>query len=253
MKRSILFLLIVELFLASCSTSTVSPAETATAAPTETYTPTEKPTATATPPLTPTPTVTPDLAATQKAEDFQGLLQNFVEQGYLQTTEGETVPLKNFKQEWAQINWYRWWPVGQEVGNDFLFKAHFKWSTSSSTPDVSGCGVVFGLQNRDNHYAVFLDKAQILFLRAADARISKLSPARGSGRMKFGNPAEADFVLAVHGQNAYVSVDGGAVAEYALSATQPASGQLALTLLSGTNKGYGTLCEMSEVLLWRPK
>lgn len=70
--------------------------------------------------------------------------------------------------------------------------------------------------------------------------------------MNFSNPAEADFALAVKGKSAYVSVDGE-VTEYTLSADQGTDGDFALTLLSGTNSGYGTRCEMTDMFLFVPK
>ena len=84
------------------------------------------------------------------------------------------------------------------------------------------------------------------------ANVYEVGKTRGSGRVNFGNPAEADFALAVKGKSAYVSVDGD-VTEYTLSQDQSTSGGFALTLLSGTNSGYGTRCEMTDMFLFRPK
>ena len=74
----------------------------------------------------------------------------------------------------------------------------------------------------------------------------------GSGKVNFDNPAEADFVLAVKGQSAYVSVNGE-VTEYTLSADQTSAGTFAFSILSGTNKDYGTRCEMTNMIFWEPK
>ena len=60
--------------------------------------------------------------------------------------------------------------------------------------------------------------------------------------MKFGNPGEADFTLIVKGHYAYVLVDEAVIGEYTLSQSQPVRGNLGLTILSGTNKDYGTRC-----------
>lgn len=223
----------------------------ATALPAATDTPLPKATNTSRPTATTEPSPTPDVAATQRADEFASLLDKFVEKGYVESTEGEVVELEPFEERWAQIGWYQWWPF-EKTDLDFLFKAHFKWSTASATPDTSGCGIVFGLQDNGDHYSVFLDKSRILFLMKRGKYAYEVGKASGSGRTNFGNPAEADFAISVKGQNAYVSVDDEFTG-YALSADQTTKGNFAYSLISGTNKDYGTVCEMTEVMFWTPK
>jgi hypothetical protein len=79
--------------------------------------------------------------------------------------------------------------------------------------------------------------------------VYQVGKTRGSGRVDFGNPAEADFAVAVKDQSAYVSVNGE-VTEYTLSVDQTTRGTFGVTLLSGTNSDYGTRCEMTDVMLW---
>lgn len=76
---------------------------------------------------------------------------------------------------------------------------------------------------------------------------------RGTGRVKFNLPAEADFTLIVKDAYAYVLVDGEVVGEYTLAQSRSLRGNLGLTVLSGTNKDYGTRCEMTNLHLWIPK
>jgi hypothetical protein len=71
--------------------------------------------------------------------------------------------------------------------------------------------------------------------------------------VKFDYPAEADFTLIVKDSYAYVLVDGENVAEYTLSQSRSSRGGLGLTVLSGTNKDYGTRCEMTNLHLWLPE
>jgi hypothetical protein len=75
---------------------------------------------------------------------------------------------------------------------------------------------------------------------------------RGSGHVKFDNPAEADFTLIVKGAYAYILVDGELFGEYTLSQSRILKGDIGLTVLSGTNKDYGTRCEMSNIHVWTP-
>ena len=191
------------------------------------------------------------MAATQKAEAFVSMLTEFKDKGYINTTAGTTIALDDFKQDWAQLGWYKWWPEKGDYAN-FVFSGHLKWSTASATPEISGCGIIFGLQENDDHYAVFLDKSRILFLMARGSHVYSVGKTKGSGRTHFSNPAEADFTVIVKGQSAFVSVDGE-ITTYTLSQDQTSAGQFALTLLSGTNKDYGTRCEMTNMVLWTPK
>jgi hypothetical protein len=245
---------VLALAILACGVGTTVPTATPVPPPTNTPVPptdTSVPTATLVPTNTPKPTITPNVAATQQAEEFLALLATFKDKGYIDTTEGTSVQLDDFTQEWAQLGWYQWWPQDGTYAN-FVFSAHFKWSTASSTPEVSGCGIIFGLQENNDHYAVFLDKGQIFFRMARGSYNYAVGKTRGPGRTNFGNPAEADFVVIVKGQTAYVSVNGE-VTMYTLSADQTSAGTFALTLLSGTNKDYGTRCEMTNLVIWTPK
>jgi hypothetical protein len=233
--------------MAACSQATpIVPTEAATVAPVPaTPTNTPKPTS------TPRPTATPNVAATQQIEDFNSTLQSFMDQGYVAGSEGDIAQFDDFSQDWAQLGWYQWSPL-EDVQSDFVFKGHISWSTASATPEISGCGITFGLQENQDHYAVFIDKSRILFLMGRGANVYNVGKTRGSGHLNFGSPAEADLVVSVKGQSAYVSVDGD-VTEYTLSADQTTRGVFALSVLSGTNKDYGTRCEMTDILLWTAK
>jgi len=244
-----LFVLVIAVL--ACS-SAIPATPTPTVPPvTDTPLPSPTPTKTAKPTSTPRPTNTPDVVATQRIDEFQSLLDSFVELGYIETSEGKLTELPLFKEEWAQLGWYRWWPY-DVVSSDFVFKAHLKWSTALKTSDESGCGFIFGIQENDDHYAVFLDKSRILFLMARGENVYLVGKTRGSGRADFGNPAEADFAVAVKGQSAFVSVNGE-VTEYTLSADQVSRGEYGASVLSGTNKDYGTRCEMTDVMFWTQK
>jgi len=225
---------------------TPTPTVTATEAPPEaTATNTPKPTS------TPRPSPTPNVAATQKTADFNLLLSDYKEKGYVTTTEGDIYEPDPFKEDWAQLGWYQWWPFDFKA-KDFVFSAHFNWSVANDQSDLSGCGVIFGLQENDDHYAVFLDRSRNLFLMGRGVNVYNVGKTRGSGTHSLGNPAEADFILSVKGQSAYVSVDGD-VTEYTLSADQTSAGTFAFSILSGTNKDYGTRCEMTNIIFWQPK
>lgn len=251
-KNSIPFvLLLVSLVLSACSFNT-KPTQTPTPAPTNT--PTATSTITPTPTKTPLPTKTPNLAATQQFGEWYGEIDQYFDQGYLSTNEGTIKQLKDFSEEWAQLNWYRTWPLG-ETASDFVYSAHYKWSSASKTPNPSGCGVVFGIRvDKDDYrdYSVFLDQTGIIFLRTESNAGFRVGKSRGTGKVDLVNNTEADFTLIVNGYYSYVLVNGEVIGEYAFPQNKPMDGEIGLSILSGTNKDYGTRCEITNMRIWVP-
>jgi len=184
--------------------------------------------------------------------------QKYFDLGYLTTVDGKFVQYDDYFYEWAQLGWYRWMTL-KEKPSDFFITAHLKWSSAFRNADVSGCGFVFAIQDNDDHYAVFLDRREVLFLNADQTKnySTRVNVTRGTGRVKFNNPAdqavEADFTVIVKGAYAYVLVDGEVVGEYTLSKSKVLHGNLGLTTFSGTNKDFGTRCEMTNIHSWIPK
>jgi len=249
------------LFLVQLACGAAAPQPTATSVPTDTPQPTATiaPTITNTPWSSPTPrpTKTPNMAATQRMEDFNAETQKYLEKSYLTTADGEVIEVDDFSYDWAQLNWYNWMPLNETV-TDFYLSAHFKWSSAFRNADTSGCGFVFAIQENGDHYAVFLDRSEVLFLNSdqTSGYSRAVGLTRGTGKVKFGNPAdepqEADFTIIVKGNYVYVLVDGEVVGEYTLSQSRTLTGDLGLSLLSGTNKDFGTRCEMTDVHFWAP-
>jgi hypothetical protein len=247
------FILVLIVVSLACSTSRAAPVPTNTPEPAATETP--SPTATQTPRPSPTlrPTKTPNLAATERAEALDAEVKAYFEKGYLATTDGRFRELDDFSYDWAQLGWYNWLPI-QDGVSDFYLSAHFEWDSAFKNSDISGCGFIFGLQPNDDHYAVFLDRQKIFFL-ITDNRVGfskPVGPTRGTGIVKFDYPAQADFTLIVKDAYAYVLVDGKVSAEYTLAQSRSSKGGVGLTVLSGTNKDYGTRCEMTNLHLWLP-
>jgi hypothetical protein len=67
------------------------------------------------------------------------------------------------------------------------------------------------------------------------------------------SPYEADFSLVLNDNHVYVYVDKAFVSEYTLSVDSNMQGWFGYTLLSGTNKDYGTKCEITNGRLWTLK
>ncbi|HMS00867.1 MAG TPA: hypothetical protein PKE62_16595 [Anaerolineales bacterium] len=251
----LLFIFALSVTAYACGGALAEP--TATSTPNPTATQTLVPTATATATNTPRPTRTPNLAATQKAEDILAEAQEYVELGYLSSAEGNFKEYDDFREEWAQLGWYQRWHFSDQAQN-FTLSAHLKWSSAYRNADISGCGFVFAAQENGDHYAVFLDRTQVLMLYAdlAAGFSRRVGVTSGTGRVKFDNPAdqpvEADFTLIVNDGIAYVLIDDEMIGKYTLSQSKNLNGNLGLTLLSGTNKDFGTRCEMTDIHAFFP-
>lgn len=251
-KRSPVFVFSLLLLLVITSCTSAAPAATETPVPVM-DTPLPNATNTQPPTDTPEPSVTPDVEATHKVETFQAILDKFAAKGYIGSAEGERNEVKDFEGEYALINnYYKWWPALDGEFENFVFSAHLEWQSYSSTPNPSGCGLGFGIQKNGKHYAVFLDRENIIFLRSTGSRAIEMGAAGGDRYPIIPIPAKSDLVVAVWGQNVTVSVDG-VIVNYILASDQPAIGTVAFSLLSGGNSGYGTRCRMTDIVFWTPK
>jgi hypothetical protein len=257
-KNRIFLYVILGFLLVSLACASLQPTPDAPPTPQPTVTTTQTITPTATQTLRPSPTLrptrTPDLVATQEAEEWNRKIAAYYARGYLTTTSGRLRELDDFSYDWAQLGWYNWLPIGDSA-SDFFMSAHFKWDSALQNSNTSGCGFIFGLQPNEDHYAIFLDRSKVYFAITDRALgYSKpITPTRGTGLVNFDYPAEADFALIVKGAYAYVLVNGEAVGEYTLSESRSLHGSLGLTVLSGTNREYGTHCEMTDLHLWVPE
>ncbi|HLO16620.1 MAG TPA: hypothetical protein VK206_17435 [Anaerolineales bacterium] len=254
----------IALLLQACSANTpIPPINTTTVPSTDTPQPTS--------------TRAPNLTATQRAKEWINSMhlptlisnptpqerdgpdaeaQKYFELGYLPNANGRLIKFGDFKNEWAQLGWYHRLTFDGYQASDFYMSGHFKWSSAYRSADLSGCGFIFAEQENGDHYAVFLDRSKVLFVETKKY-YSPIGTTRGTGRVNFDNPfdrpVEADFTLIVNGAYAYVLVDGSVIGEYTLSQSKALPGKIGLALLSGTNKDFGTRCEITNLHLWIPK
>ena len=199
----------------------------------------------------PQPTVGTEQSNSQVPADFQKLVERYYKKGYLSSTKGEYHHLDDFSQDWAQINNYDLTETGFSP-EYFLVAAHFEWQSAIRNPDPSGCGFGFHKQGNDT-YLFFVDK-ETVWLGAWNGvtnRFTRIGTTSGSGWVGLGNPGTADVALIVNQKKAYVLINDELTGSYTLDTdwlTGP--GDLAYTILSGTNKDYGTRCNMTKVDLW---
>jgi hypothetical protein len=196
--------------------------------------------------------ITEDDVSDPVADALLAQVQKFKEEGHIPTTDGELIRFDDFSQTFSQLGYYQAYPTDLELEN-FVFAGHLKWSTATATDDNSACGILFGAQPDNSDYAMFLDKSRVYFSSSTARFYSELGKTSGTGRVSFGNPADADLSLVVYQTHAYVYVDGEFIGEYTLSSSKPLKGVFGYGIISGTNKDYGTRCEITNAAVWSLK
>jgi hypothetical protein len=192
--------------------------------------------------------------ATSTAQPLADEVARLVAEGYLTRGAGSYEGLLDFFREWAQINWYQWYATGKAPA-DFVVRADVTWKSASDKANWfnSGCGFVFretppeGTSQGLNHYLAYLGLDGVVYLsRQTNSQFLELGKAR-YGRVEVPE-GSAQIMLAVEGDAFHFFVNG----EHVLSMRDGAltSGNLNYTLLSGTNRDFGTRCEMTHVGLW---
>lgn len=181
--------------------------------------------------------------------EISSVAEILAESGLLTKTNGKIKHIPDFEEEWAQINWYRWYRTSHSP-SDFIIRADASWESASDKANwwTSGCGFVFREDGVDNHYLAFLDMNGIAHLdRVRNGSTAHLG--RSNLNYPLEKPAdEANIMLVAEGNIISFFVDG-----YLMLSRQDlsfAEGELGLTVLSGINKDFGTRCEMTNIELW---
>lgn len=176
------------------------------------------------------------------------LVTDLHQQGLLTDPQGRYQALQPFEATWAQINYYDLLLTGY-APTDFVLRADMQWESASERANFwnSGCGFVFRMNARGDHYLVFLGlDGNLYFYRKLDETISRLGSA--PYREGLSVSGSSQMTLAMEGQTLTVFVNGEQV--YRQSDETFSTGLLGYALISGTNKGFGTRCLMTNVELW---
>jgi len=116
---------------------------------------------------------------------------------------------------------------------------------------AGGCGFVFRIKDSDNHLLVLLDVD-------GTSELGQMTPD-GYDYLTYGNPkpgstekeGSADFVVVAEGGRISAFVNGERAFREAVARTN--AGDMGYTILSGTNKDYGTYCWFTNTRVWELK
>ncbi len=224
-----------------------------------TETPTPEPTPTKTPKPTATlkPTETPDVAATQAQQALLDELQDYYDKGYISSKEGTLHILSDYYREKAKIHYLGFNITGYDTPDvtNFIVWADVRWESAAPVnyPEYAGCGFGYRIQDEGTGYGALLtnDSIVMTYRYGTSDPWRRVGTTKGPGTVDFGNPAEASLILIVNEDKAYALVDGSFIGEYTLSKDHlTGSGFLLYSIFSGTNKDYGTRCEITNARLW---
>ncbi len=186
--------------------------------------------------------------ATQQAQPMLDAVAALQQQGVIRSTGGTYYRLNDYEQSWAQIDHYQWISTGHAPDN-FIVRADIAWNSASTIANwvSSGCGFVFRENGKENHYLAFFGLDGYVYMMRV---VQGVPTYMGEGYYgKVDVPAgKASILLAVDQEWINVYVNG--LRAFRRQDFGLTSGNLAYTLVSGTNKDFGTSCHFTNVELW---
>lgn len=167
-------------------------------------------------------------------------LQELYEEGLISSPQGKFIALDDWTEAVAKINYVSLWPTGYKP-DTFVIRANSSWESSSDTTNWfdSGCGFVFGEQDKYNFHLIYLGlDGNVHYSRWVDNNGEVIAEDHYG---EVGIPdGSADILLAVDGRNFSFYIKGEPVINSSDTWLNP--GALSFTIMSGTNKGFGTRC-----------
>ena len=176
---------------------------------------------------------------------FSEKLQVAYDDGVLPTMDGTYHRLEDFDESIAEINRFYWWDTGYAPEN-FVIRVDAYWDTANEQTnwDQSGCAFVFGLEDEQNYNRTWLGLDGFVNLKRLVKDDWQWIAKRPNGKLSIPE-GEAEIMMVVFDKRITIYVNG----EKELSEDDPfyTAGKLALSVHSGTNKGFGTQCKMSNI------
>ena len=232
------------------ATAAALSAQATSAAPTDQAAPTGQAASSATqaPSVEASATPAVDTEATQQSQAILGTVQQLFDEGIISSKDGDAYRLDDFNESWAQLGYYQWWKTGYAAEN-FVLSTDIAWESASDRANwpEAGCGIVFSEDGESDHHLAYLSlDGYGRLAQISEGNWKNLASQRyGTLSIPDGN---AKIMLVVYDKRINLYVNGQRVAN-AYDGSLDA-GNIALTLLSGTNKDFGTRCQMSNIDLF---
>jgi predicted small lipoprotein YifL len=192
---------------------------------------------------------------TAQAQPMFDLVQRLFTDGYLTSTDGTYTHMEDFDESEAKINYIHWYPTGADPQN-FVIRADMAWESASDKADWwnSGCGFIFHVSPDDAFYSAELDLDGYVRLGTHRAGFSYVE---AMGQSFYGTldklKGNATFMMVVNNSDGILVFINEELVHRYKGVLKLARGDLYYSLTSGTNKGFGTRCQMTNVDLWELK
>ncbi|MFM8320132.1 MAG: hypothetical protein ACKOC5_04375 [Chloroflexota bacterium] len=179
---------------------------------------------------------------------FRTRIDQLYEDGKISSKTGDFYKLEDWDHSTAMIGYMQWVTTDYSATN-FVLATDMQWSSASKTANwpEAGCGFVFGLQDSDNMTYTYLGLDGFANIRAYVRGNYKNLARRNWGRPDLPE-GEASFMLVVNNKRVSLYANDRMVNEATVTTYQP--GDIALTVFSGTNKDYGTRCQLTNMQLF---
>ncbi|MCJ7623615.1 MAG: hypothetical protein MUO76_08935 [Anaerolineaceae bacterium] len=186
---------------------------------------------------------------TQQALFLGNKIQTLYSQDVISTTEGKYYHLLDFEQNFSKQGWFKWWFTELQAQN-FLLRTVIHWDSATMEDvswEASGCGIAFGFIDVNNHYRVFLNLDGIVRLhRMIDGEFTLLEAAY-YGKLRH---PDGHAQLIVVTENNWITIYVNNIQVMRVYEQNTLNGFIGQTVSSGTNYGFGTLCQMLDTELW---
>ena len=168
--------------------------------------------------------------------------------GALTSTQGTYYRLPDFEDQWALRDYYDMLLTDHTV-SDFVVSSTVEWESAGTNVDFwnAGCGFVFRLNARGDHYLAFLgsDGWAHLYL-ALNHNLEQIGQGRYSDTVVL--TGKATILLSAQVERITLLVNDVQILQ--VKDRTLSTGFLGHAIASGTNAEYGTLCRMTDNELW---
>ena len=180
--------------------------------------------------------------------EFLEILTQLENSGIIPSAEqGQTISYGSFTDNYANMGAAKYYTIDE--ADHYVLSSKITWTTASPVPNgpVSGCGLVFGaIPNTNNHLIASIRMDGFLYIVGRNTENSL-----SYGRHYFQRPAiqgEALMTMVVNGSSVSIFIDGNQI--FSRNDTVLPGNGFGFSILSGTNKDFGTQCTFEDIFLY---
>lgn len=180
--------------------------------------------------------------------EFLETLSNLEKSGIIPwTDEGQLISYGSFSDSYTNMGVAKYYTITE--ADHYVLSSKISWLSATNTPNgsVSGCGLILGAgPDAGNYLMASIRMNGYLYFNG-----KKLDQGLSYGQQFIQNPSiqgEATMTLVVNGSSVSIYLNGNQILSNN-NVILPGNG-LGFSILSGTNKDFGTRCTFDEIFLY---